>query len=210
MPIEKLCVICSKFFSIPPSRAKSATTCSRACKGVLLRDRFEANWVSKDCPACKRTYKHPTWQKLRVFCSENCKWASESAQWSAAEKSEGGFVMQKSDGYVAEYRPAHPFAAKRGWMQQHRLVMERVMRERCPLHPLMVELDGVAYLRPDVEVHHKDEQRANNDLSNLVACTRLAHRRIHSGLPVPPNEAWPHDGLIVQGKSLSETINGST
>ena len=191
MSVQKVCVVCSKAFSVPPSRANTATTCGRACKSLMVRARTIENFHEKACPHCGDTFRFPAWQKARVYCSEPCKWNAESIRWAAAEKPEGGSVTKSSDGYLLEYRPRHPFCSKRGWVLQHRLVMEARLRAECPDSRFLVEFNGSRYLAKSIDVHHKDKVRSNNDPSNLVACTKLAHNHIHNGLPVDPEQVWP-------------------
>lgn len=56
------------------------------------------------------------------------------------------------DGYILVRAPDHPHCDNRGYIREHRLVMERVLGR---------------YLLPTEVVDHIDGQRANNDPSNL-------------------------------------------
>lgn len=69
-----------------------------------------------------------------------------------------------SDGYVKLYRPGHSLANARGWVPEHRLVAYEA--------GLLVNLDD--------HVHHRDENKQNNDLSNLEVLTPSEHHRQHS------------------------------
>jgi hypothetical protein len=72
----------------------------------------------------------------------------------------GGRLVDKS-GYILIYLPEHPNASNAGYVREHRLVMERKL--------------GRLLLRSEV-VHHKDDDRANNDPDNLeVFATNAAH-----------------------------------
>lgn len=196
MPIQRTCVTCNSIFFVPPTRA-NATTCGRTCKSAMLRKRYQAEWVTKTCLHCGSEFKHPTWQKRRVYCSEPCKWTAESGCWAAREKSEGGSESKRSDGYVSVYLPRHPFAGGGEYVLKHRVVMEKWLRETDAAPQFMIEVDGVKYLNPKIEVHHRDKNRSNNEPSNLIACTARAHRMMHFNNPVPEGEAWPLDGLLV-------------
>jgi hypothetical protein len=55
-------------------------------------------------------------------------------------------------GYVLVYRPDHPFVSVRGYVPEHRLIMEGLIGR---------------YLRPEEVVHHEDDNGLNNDPSNL-------------------------------------------
>jgi hypothetical protein len=69
--------------------------------------------------------------------------------------------------YIFELCPDHPKANPFGFVAQHRLVVERHLGY---------------YLAPGLQVHHRDEVKTNNALSNLQAVTRAEHRRIHGRL----------------------------
>ena len=70
-----------------------------------------------------------------------------------------------STGYVVVYCPDHPRAWSTGYVYKHRLLME--------LH-----LDR--FLARTEHVHHKDEDRHNNALSNLKVETPSEHARHHA------------------------------
>lgn len=196
MPVTKTCSVCMNQFQVPPSRDATALTCSRACKAMLKSQLARAAWVDKECPECGKTYQCPERDSdRRKFCSEACKAGAESRKFADAPRSSGGESV-RNDGYIAEYTPRHPHASS-NYVLQHRLVMERWLRETGEAPHFMVEVDGVHYLRRDIEVHHKNERRDSNARANLVACTTPAHKAIHRGEPVGINEAWPLDGLLV-------------
>lgn len=69
-----------------------------------------------------------------------------------------------SIGYVQIYRPNHP-SSRNGYIAEHRLVMEQSIGR---------------YLNKDEHIHHKDENRQNNDLDNLQLLTRSQHTTIHN------------------------------
>ena len=65
----------------------------------------------------------------------------------------GGKV--KIGGYIYVYSPNHPHKTKDNYVCEHRLVMEESMGR---------------FLAPQEVVHHKDGNRENNSLENLVLC----------------------------------------
>ena len=67
-------------------------------------------------------------------------------------------------GYIFELCPDHPKANPFGFVPQHRLVVERRLGR---------------YLAPGQQVHHFDENKLNNDPSNLEVLTRSEHMRHH-------------------------------
>lgn len=67
------------------------------------------------------------------------------------------------DGYKLIYVPEHP-KNFRGWYYEHRLVYER---------------DAKRILESWETVHHINENKQDNRLCNLFACTEAEHRKAH-------------------------------
>lgn len=66
----------------------------------------------------------------------------------------------------------------------HRLVIEAYMngmRLEYFLHALQGDITELAFLLPDLEVHHKDEDRMNNTYENLKAMSKAKHAALHWG-----------------------------
>lgn len=71
------------------------------------------------------------------------------------------------NGYVAVHRPGHPRAKSNGYVLEHLLIAERALGRPVPAR---------------YEVHHVNENPADNRPSNLVICEdkayhKLLHRR---------------------------------
>lgn len=66
-------------------------------------------------------------------------------------------------GYRVDHRPGHPLANKQGHVLEHRLVA----------------WETFGPFDPRCHVHHKDEDKLNNDPSNLVVLTPTAHGEEH-------------------------------
>ncbi len=76
----------------------------------------------------------------------------------------GGRTQFDHFGYVIEYAPDHPAVTLRGFVRQHRLVMEKVLGR---------------YLSGMEVVHHIDRNRMNNDPSNLMVMSDQEHKILH-------------------------------
>lgn len=82
------------------------------------------------------------------------------------------------DGYIMRSVKDHPFAPF-DKMFEHRLVVERHLRKVDPASPYLTEVDGVLYLRPDIQIHHVDGVKDHNKVSNLQPMTAAEHTRWH-------------------------------
>lgn len=83
------------------------------------------------------------------FCSTEC--ANKAKSRLPSYNWKGGRWVNRH-GYVMVYSPEHPNATKRGYMLEHRLVMEQVVGRP---------------LRRHETVHHKNGDRADNRPENL-------------------------------------------
>jgi len=78
-------------------------------------------------------------------------------------------------GYIRVKEYNHPFTASYSYILEHRLVIERYLREMCPNHPALIEINGEKYLNPKWIVHHKGtryplgsiENKQDNKIDNL-------------------------------------------
>jgi len=112
-------------------------------------------------------------------------------------------------GYTLVYTPGHPFCDKKGYVYEHRLVLERHLRDTEPGHRALTEVDGELYLKRNWLVHHKDEDKTNTVASNLEAKTVKMHRRKHT-----EGEANPMYGVVrkrdANGKFLKGELDENT
>jgi hypothetical protein len=82
----------------------------------------------------------------------------ESHKWKG-----GRFV--NGYGYVEVYMPDHPFCNGRGYVLEHRLVLEKKLGR---------------LLDPEERAHHINGKLTDNRPENLVALSRVEHARIHA------------------------------
>lgn len=194
MPVQKTCSVCGKGFTAANARAETAKTCSRACKGQLTAKAYEAQRVKRECLKCGAAISVSVGRAERgngMYCGRACKDLAAIGN-RFIDLVGDGEEIHLSTGYVYEYARSHPFAS-RGRVFQHRLVMESMMGG-VPGHPFLIEIDGKKYLKPGIDVHHKNEVRNDNRPENLIACTKAAHKDMHAGKTPMTGEVWPEQG----------------
>lgn len=78
--------------------------------------------------------------------------------------------IKRKNGYLQEYVPLHPVADERGYVLQHRLVVERIIGRN---------------LTAIEEVHHIDGRRERNEESNLILMPDFRTHRLFELNPPP-------------------------
>ena len=82
------------------------------------------------------------------------------------------------NGYVEILNENHPYKNKRGYILQHRAIVE----ENYYLfdQKYFFEYKGKIYLKKEIEVHHINEIRDDNRIENLIPVTPSEHVAIHN------------------------------
>ena len=99
----------------------------------------------------------------------------------------------------------HPFRNCDGFVFEHRLVAEKYLLNE----ENSVIIDGKRYLSPDLDVHHKDRNRLNNDPDNLEILTRSDHMKKHFAERREEKSASLNSGKSVKPKSQDTVIPSS-
>ena len=92
--------------------------------------------------------------------------AETKNKMSEAHKIHGiGHQKARLDGYISIYFPDHPKSTKDGYIMEHILVMEKHIGR---------------HLNDCECVHHKNKNRSDNRIENLVLMTKSDHVSLHS------------------------------
>jgi hypothetical protein len=106
-------------------------------------------------PQCLlRTYK-------KHFCSNKCRLKTHHGENHPAWKK----GITHRNGYRHIYQPEHPLANNRGYVKEHRLVMEEHLGR---------------YLKRSEHVHHINGNILDNRLENLIVLTKQEHAHFHT------------------------------
>jgi len=150
------CVICGKELKVKPYRIKrlkgGKITCSLEC-----------------------TYK----LKEETMSGENNHQYGLTGHNNSSFKNEDTLTNY---GYLLEYCPNHPRPhdqhVQGTRVKKHRLVVER--NYKLFDSKFFEEVDGWIVLKEGYDVHHKDENKLNNDISNLEILSRAEHTSLHN------------------------------
>lgn len=192
--IEKSCVVCGAKFMVWPAREKTAQTCSRECRGKVDAQRYKEGRIKISCKACGRVFLVPKCHaSRRIYCSADCADPHRKPKSATGENHHlwNGGITEHADGYLYRLVRNHPFGGSRNYVFDHRLVVEQWMREEVPDHRFLTVIDGVSYLRPEIDVHHINLNKRDNRKANLLACTPSAHNDVHNGRAPMVGEVWP-------------------
>lgn len=125
---------------------------------LSARKRWEIDVSSKEKLRDLRLGKHLSVEtRKKISLNHSNTFGEKNPKWN------GGRV--KSKGYVLLYKPEHPFANKKGYVQEHRLVIEEA--NKITLLPMAL-------------VHHKNGIKDDNRLENLEVLSKTEHMRLHA------------------------------
>jgi HNH endonuclease len=134
----------------------------RFINGHNQRGKQERNQIELTCKYCNNKFLvWPGRSETAQFCSISCNISNRNK-----ENARGYGETTIHHGRLKIKLPDHPYCDKSGYVFYHRHVVEKHLEY---------------YLNPkEYDVHHIDEDKTNNALSNLVAIRRSAHMSLHA------------------------------
>ena len=130
--------------------------------------------VLMKCPICGKSFRPSQWKV--ITCSKDCasKYKSlinkkEKPIWDGIEKKNMWNYSQIVDNnrYLYAMCPQHPKSLSTGYVYLHRLIVENYLGR---------------ILKDDEVVHHKDFNRKNNSIENLLVLSQSEHSKLHWNL----------------------------
>jgi MinD superfamily P-loop ATPase len=121
--------------------------------------------ISIKCKTCGVIFKVKPYRKSTAhFCSHECH--SESQVFTKEHNPKWNNGRCSANGYIMILCPEHPFANRRGYIYEHRLVMEQYFGR---------------YLLQEEIVHHINGIKTDNRIENLkLFLTTAHHTKLHN------------------------------
>lgn len=169
------CIECSKEFYIPKNRFNTAKYCSRSCGAKHVRQEITA-----DCVICKSTFTHISSRSNKAkYCSRKCYYKAMNEKGTVThicKHCNKEFLDSPSKNRVYCSRQCINKANKVTFTPKYTTVRKQMIRR-----DLIKECQVCGYNKhPEIlGVHHKDRNRHNNNLENLIVLCPNCHSLEH-------------------------------
>jgi hypothetical protein len=174
--ITLVCIVCEKSFKVSDYRKETAKYCSRKCKDKNCTIQIKAN-----CQVCQKEFHHISSRCNKAkYCSRLC--YHRSQKWRGSKefkciKCNKKFMSSPSRGCKfctikcrGEYqRKTETYAS---FVNVRKAMKRRGLIEKC-------EKCGYNEVKDILGIHHKDENRKNNKIENLMIVCPTCHSLIH-------------------------------
>lgn len=173
--ITKLCMHCNSSFIVPNYRKETSKFCYRSCGALYVRKEIIA-----DCVICGRKFTHISSRANKAkYCSRECYHIAQSYNGRTiftCQHCNKKFKGPKSTNRKFCSKRCVNKANKETWKPSfstaRKSMIARGMISKC-------EKCGYNKEPKILGVHHKDENRNNNELSNLIVLCPTCHSLEH-------------------------------
>lgn len=173
------------------------------------------DWLNCTCSVCgKKFHDKPSHAKKckNHYCSKKCFYEAKKEYMKGEGNHQYGLkgvknASWKNDrrittfGYIQVRVLDHPFRDKRDFVLEHRLVAEKYLL--TPENSIAV--NGKRYLKKEYEIHHKNFNRLDNRVENLLVLTHKEHISLHNKLN--PGIRDSQTGRLVSEKKIAKRIS---
>ncbi len=180
-----ICKFCGKQFIVPAYYGK-AIYCSRECS-----DKAKRGDLNAICEVCGKQFHRKPSQLTKVkhvTCSRVCAGILKQILYSGENnpnynnRKDRQIIYNNGHKYYLVHLNSHPFGMKAKGCgvsyKEHRYIVEQNYKRFDSKY--FVVINGKYYLRPEVDVHHINENTLDNRIENLIPLTRAEHTHIHN------------------------------
>lgn len=116
------------------------------------------------CGSDKLVYPKELIRYRSFFCNRLCKGNFAKSQVGDKAPNWRGGKTYTIPGYIQTYKPDHPFASSKGYVYEHRVIMENKLGR---------------ILKNSEVVHHINHDKTDNRIDNLLLTDRIEHMRVY-------------------------------
>ena len=158
--VEVTCEICGKKDLVFPGRAKKYKTCSTRCRGIRSGKHLSKK-IDHKCPICNAVFSIKKSQLgRRNYCSKKCMSIGLQCRYVGNGNPNHKGILMTPDGYIKSTR------SRKTGRSLHR--------------DIVAEFFGLIDLPRKYIVHHRDCNKLNNDIRNLVCLSYSDHMWLHT------------------------------
>lgn len=155
--VSVVCKICGKTEKVYPSRAKRYFTCSLKCMAEYNRNKYSEN-ITKQCDCCGTKFNTKTSHlNRRKYCSKQCQAIAYTTRYNGKNNPNYRHRTSNTDGYCVDI----------------------VNGKSKTIHVAVVYEYLNISNHNGYHIHHRDCNKHNNVLSNLVVITNSDHLWLH-------------------------------
>lgn len=213
--VTKICKTCNKEFKVPTWYGKG-NYCSKECADIAKKVKHDLNVICEYCgkPFYKK-YSRLIKDKHHC-CSKECMGNLRKLLYSGENNPNYNNRKERTIDYIQGHKyydihvKNHPFSHKchniGEYYKEHRFVVEQnynLFDEKY-----FIIIDGKHYLKPEVDVHHKNEITTDNRIENLQPMFRSEHTSEHNKHKtiIRDTKTGKIIGVVKQGELLENHI----